>query len=244
MSLKGSQVTPERIILSPAPRHRVGVGIVAVIAVVIAMVSIANYAGGSLESLAEDGLGLASTYVDVSPMLQAAFYVHIGAASLALLLGPAQFSRRIRQRTPRIHRLIGRTYLIAVAIGAISAVTILPVNSAGFNGFFGFGFLALLWAITGFQAYRSIRAGHVASHHAWMIRNYALTFAAATLRIWLGILIAIQLPFAGADPDFDELFDNAYAVVPFLSWLPNIVFAEWLIRRRGLPAYRIVPPPA
>ncbi|GAA4382228.1 hypothetical protein [Agromyces bauzanensis] len=40
--------------------------------------------------------------------------------------------------------------------------------------------------------------------------------------------------------DLEAAFANAYAVVPFLAWLPNLVVVEWLIRRRGLPAFRLV----
>ncbi|MBG0821746.1 DUF2306 domain-containing protein [Planomonospora sp. ID91781] len=81
--------------------------------------------------------------------------------------------------------------------------------------------------------------GAPAGHQAWMIRNYALTYAAVTLRTWLGVLIMVQTPFAGMDADFDAVFANAYHAVPFLCRLPNIVVAEWLIRRRGLPSYRL-----
>ena len=71
-----------------------------------------------------------------------------------------------------------------------------------------------------------------------MMRNFALTYAAVMLRIWLPLLILAQVPFAGpAGFDGDAAFANAYAVVPFLAWLPNLVVAEWLIRRRGLPSY-------
>ena len=71
-----------------------------------------------------------------------------------------------------------------------------------------------------------------------MMRNFALTYAAVTLRMWIGVLITVQaLP--GGEFDFDAAFANAYAVVPFLSWLPNLLMAEWLIRRRGLPSFRL-----
>ena len=40
---------------------------------------------------------------------------------------------------------------------------------------------------------------------------------------------------------FDAAWTNAYAAVPFLAWLPNLLVAEWLIRRRGLPSYRLTP---
>ncbi|NUK82752.1 DUF2306 domain-containing protein, partial [Streptomyces lunaelactis] len=74
---------------------------------------------------------------------------------------------------------------------------------------------------------------------AWMIRNFALTYAAVTLRLWFGVLIFAQVPFAhGADP-FDAILEQAYAPLPFLCWLPNIVIAELMIRRRGLPALHL-----
>ena len=59
--------------------------------------------------------------------------------------------------------------------------------------------------------------------------------------VLVGLLIGVQLPFATAPVDFDHVFDRAYAVLPFLCWLPNLVFAEWLLRRRGLPALHLSP---
>jgi len=111
-------------------------------------------------------------------------------------------------------------------------------------GFFGFAALDVLWAYTALRGYRAIRGGDLAGHQAWMIRNYAFTYAAPILRIWLGVLIVVQLPFAEVGADFDALFTNAYQVVPFRCWLPNVVVAEWLIRRRGLPSYRLSAGPA
>lgn len=72
-----------------------------------------------------------------------------------------------------------------------------------------------------------------------MTRNYALTFAAVMLRLWLGVLIVSQEPrlettYGG---NFDALFVEAYRVVMWLSWVPNLIVAEWLInRRRARPA--------
>jgi hypothetical protein len=72
-----------------------------------------------------------------------------------------------------------------------------------------------------------------------MIRNFALTYAAVTLRLWLGVLIAVQLPFVHGPNPFDHMSTTAYAPLPFLCWLPNIVIAELMVRRRGLPALRM-----
>ncbi|WP_230684901.1 DUF2306 domain-containing protein [Cellulomonas sp. JZ18] len=235
-------MTPAR---SPAarPPGPAGLVVVGLLALGVAVVSSGAYALAGLDALAEDGAGLAAAYAVLPAFVQGALYVHIVSSSVALLVGPLQFSQRLRRRSLRTHRLLGRVYLGGVAVGAVSAVLMLPTNSAGVVGFFGFGALAVVWAVAAVRAYRSIRVGDVDSHRAWMIRTYALTFAAVTLRAWLGLLVAVQLPFAGAEPDVDAVFADAYAAVPFLCWLPNLVVAEWLVRRRGLPSYRLVPTP-
>jgi hypothetical protein len=50
-------------------------------------------------------------------VIQIAFYIHIGFAGLALLVGGFQFSRRLRQRSLTAHRWIGRTYAYSVFVG-------------------------------------------------------------------------------------------------------------------------------
>jgi hypothetical protein len=54
-----------------------------------------------------------------------------------------------------------------------------------------------------------------------MLRTFALTYAAVTLRLWLFALI----PVLGD-------FGSAYALVPFLCWVPNLLVVEWLLRRQ------------
>lgn len=202
---------------------------------------ILTYARGSLSALAEDGSGLASTYADQAAPVRVAFYAHIIFASLALAIGPLQFAATLRRRSPQLHRWVGRVFLGAVAIGSAASLVMAFFNSEAINGFFGFGSLALIWGWTAWRGWRAIRTGDILSHQAWMIRCYALTYAGVTLRLWLGLLIGVQLPFATAPADFQQVFDTAYAVLPFLCWLPNIILAEWLLRRRGLPSLAMTP---
>jgi uncharacterized membrane protein len=209
---------------------------IALSSLAIAAYSVSQYATGTLTALAGDGVGLAPGYAGQPLFVQVAFYLHIGFAGVALVLGPFQFARRLRRRFPRVHRIMGRSYLVSVAIGGTAALVMAPFNTAGFVGFFGFGSLAVLWLITGWKAYRSIRAGDVEAHQAWMIRNFSLTYAAVTLRLWIGVLIAVQLSTFGGS--FDDVWANVYAAVPFLAWIPNIVIAELMVRRRGLPGLR------
>lgn len=218
---------------------RAGLVVVTVLAGAIALVSVVTYASGALVTLADEGAGLASTYADAPRFFQVALYGHVASASLALASGPVQFSARLRRRFARAHRVLGRVYLGSVGLGALTGLAMLPVNSAGWAGVFGFGALATLWGWTGLRAYRSIRARDVAAHQSWMIRSYALTFAAVTLRLWTVVLMTTAGAL-GAPGDEDALFRDAYLATPFLCWLPNLVVAERLIRRRGLPSYRLV----
>lgn len=227
---------------STAPARRAGTRIgwtwIVLSSLAIAVYAVVPYLTASLAELSETGVGLAGTYEPQPAVVQAAFYAHIVAGGIALVVGPFQFWRGLRDRHRALHRWTGRTYLTAVGIAGVAALVMAPFNDAGLVGFFGFGALAVLWLATGWQAYRAIRRGDVANHRAWMMRNFALTYAAVTLRLWIGVLIGVQV-LPGGDVDFDAVFTNAYAAVPFLAWLPNLIIAEWLIRRRGLPSFRI-----
>ena len=170
--------------------------------------------------------------------IRALFIVHITTAAVALVLGPFQFSKRLRGRNKTLHRNMGRVYLIAVLLASLSGATTSFWNSMGIRGLIGYFVLDVLWAWTAWMAYKAVRGRRLREHQAWMIRNFALTYAAVTLRAALPVLILVQLPFA-SDTSFPVLFDNAiHTIAPWLGWLINIVIAEWLIARRGLPGVR------
>ncbi|MFI2264208.1 DUF2306 domain-containing protein [Streptomyces tubercidicus] len=217
---------------------------VALSSVAIAGYFVGQYAQGTLADLAHNGVGLAPTYASRAWPVQAAFWVHIVTAGLALALGPWQFSRRLRTRNLGVHRGIGRAYMITVAVGSVSALVMSMFSSVGILGFFGFGSLAVLWGWTAWRAYRAVRERDIRGHQAWVIRNFALTYAAVTLRLWLGVLVFAQLPFVHGEGAFDRISAEAYAPLPFLCWLPNLVIAEFMIRRRGLPALHLTTPAA
>jgi uncharacterized membrane protein len=149
------------------------------------------------------------------------FYVHIAAASVALLIGPYQFLRRPRANGARLHRAIGVAYATAVAIGGAAAFVIAPGTNGGWVAAAGFITLAALWWLTTGAAVFAITRGDRAAHRRWMYRSYALTLAGVTLRLYLPV--AIFGPFG---------FSAAYAVIAWLCWAPNLVVAEWLLDRR------------
>ncbi len=150
-------------------------------------------------------------------------YVHIFGAVVALLIGPLQFSTRLRQQRRQLHRWLGRIYLsVGVVVGGLSGLYMSMFANGGPVVKLGFACLALVWLYTGFMAYKSIRAGDVVQHRAYMVRNFSLTLAAVSLRVYLPLSM-----MAGAD------FDTAYAVIAWMCWVPNLVLGEMLINRSG-----------
>ncbi|MEV6986713.1 DUF2306 domain-containing protein [Sphaerisporangium sp. NPDC051017] len=186
-----------------------------------------------------DVVTAASHFDTLAWPIRSLFVVHIVTAAVALAIGPFQFSTRLRKRSFGTHRIVGRVYLISIMFAAVSGATTSLWNSLGIRGVFGYFMLDVIWAWTAWLAYRAARERRFREHQAWMIRNFALTYAAVTLRAALPVLILLQLPFS-SDTSFPYLFDNAiYTIAPWLAWLINIVVAEILIARRGLPGVRM-----
>jgi uncharacterized membrane protein len=197
------------------------------------------YALNSLADLARNGQEVPANYVDRPPVLLAAFYLHVAFGGLALLLSPVQFVARLRVRVPRVHRAVGRVTVASIAVAGAAGVVLAPHSLAGPVGTAGFGLLAVLWLVFAATAFRAIRRRDVAAHRRWMVRTFALTYAAVTLRLWLGVLIAAQAGLGGVDAAV--AFERAYLLVPFLSWVPNLLVAERYLATRRRHAAAALP---
>lgn len=149
--------------------------------------------------------------------------IHIVASMLAILIGPFQFLPRLRQgRLLKFHRWLGRAYLLSVLFGGIGGLYMAQFGYGGLISELGFAALAILWLYSGTMAYKRIRNKEIEAHRQWMIRNYALTLAGAMLRVWMPIsIVALGLEFV-----------TAYRAIAWLCWVPNLLLAEWIIRRR------------
>jgi uncharacterized membrane protein len=104
------------------------------------------------------------------------------AGAVALFFGLSQFSTRLRTRRPRLHRNMGRSYIIGVSIAAPMAMYIatqhnaLPLQIANFT-------TALLWLLATGVAFYSIRTKNYQQHRNWMIRSYAITLTFLVVRV-------------------------------------------------------------
>lgn len=148
--------------------------------------------------------------------------LHIAGGMGALLAGPWQFSQKLRARRLNLHRWLGRFYLLEVGLGSIAGFVMAVVSEEGWPTHLGFATLAVLWFLTGLQAYLKVRRAEIVAHRQWMMRNFALTLAAVTLRNYLPLML-FGLHWS---------FRQSYIAVSWLCWVPNLLIAEWMIRRQ------------
>jgi uncharacterized membrane protein len=168
----------------------------------------------------------------------ALFLPHIAAGIVALVLGLFQFIGSLRSSRPALHRLMGRVYLLAVlvvgATGLPLAFFVLDSAPEAARSRLWplagtFATLSVVVLVVSAMAYLRVRQRLYAEHRAWMLRSYALIFAAVTTRTVAPLLV---LPLI-----YDPV---AFATAGLMTWPLNLVVAEWLIRRRTLS----VPVPA
>ncbi len=147
--------------------------------------------------------------------------VHAVSASVALMSGPWQFIASLRRKRLGLHRWAGRVYLVAVGVAWISS---LPLGFGALGGSvstLGFLGLGVAWIGSSGMGLATILRGRVAAHKDWMLRSYALTAGAITLRLYLGVAIALHLPFV-----------ESYRVIAWASWVTNLLAAEAILLLR------------
>ncbi|MGW1025607.1 DUF2306 domain-containing protein [Streptomyces sp. NPDC002577] len=156
-------------------------------------------------------------------------YFHIYGSLIAMAIGPFQLRSSLRVRNPRVHVWLGRVYLIAILCGGLASIYVAKNSIAYTLGDIGFAALGSFWVGTAFLTYGAIRKGNVEAHRRWAIYNYAMTYAAVTLRFQLPTMIAL-----GMGSSF------ALTITGWSSWVPNLLFAAWWIRRseKARPAPR------
>jgi uncharacterized membrane protein len=150
-----------------------------------------------------------------------AAFAHFMDGAIALVAGAFQLNSRLRTRFIGAHRWLGRLYVLAVVSGGVAGFALALHAFGGLIARTGFGLLAVCWTGSTLNAYRHIRQGNLSSHRSWMIRSYALTLAAVTLRLYLPSSQLAGVPFT-----------VAYPAISWLCWVPNLLIAEWFVRSR------------
>lgn len=158
-------------------------------------------------------------------------YFHIAGGVIALALGPIQFSKKLQARK-KVHRLIGKIYVLSILIGGLSGYYVSATALGGIISQIGFICLDTLWLFTTYMGYKTARERKIEIHKRWMMRSYALTFAGVTLRFWTILLTFLFVDLTQmVNPEAVPTdFVSIYRWIAWLCWVPNLIFIEYVIR--------------
>jgi uncharacterized membrane protein len=123
---------------------------------------------------------------------------HVLTGLIALVIGPLQFSVRLRQRNLSFHRILGKIYVGSIVVSSLTSIIIgWHFGKVRPYGFCETDCQASLWLLTTLAAFITARNRHIVAHRQWMIRSYALTFLFVTSRLAAPLPVFQQLSHAG-----------------------------------------------
>jgi len=149
-----------------------------------------------------------------------AFYAHVFSSLLVLLAGFSQFSTRFQKKYKRWHRRLGYVYVLDILMVTGPAGLLMSFYAnGGISSKIAFVLLSVLWiSFTGIALYKAIKKDFI-GHRIFMIRSFALTLSAVTLRIW-----KVVIAYSTDVPPMDR-----YRIIAWLGWTLNLLVAEYYI---------------
>ncbi|MEH6538229.1 MAG: DUF2306 domain-containing protein [Psychroserpens sp.] len=152
---------------------------------------------------------------------------HLIGGTLALLTGPIQFSKWIRNKYLNFHRLTGKVYIIGAFIAGLSAIRLSLISSC-LPCRVSLFILAVLVLFTTFSAWWCVKNGNIKAHQQFMVRSYICILSFVAVRI--GGIIPLDFLFGQIeDPTFGRTVNEYFfSFVPiicgeiFMIWIPTL----------------------
>ena len=149
-----------------------------------------------------------------------AFFSHVFSSVLVLLAGIIQFSERVRLRFPVIHRKLGIFYVATILLVSAPSGFIMALHAnGGLSSKVSFVLQAVLWGFFTWLAFKSALQRNWEKHREMMIRSFALTLSAISLRAFKWLIVHVW----GLPPM------DTYRIVAWLGWGFNFAVAELII---------------
>ena len=164
-------------------------------------------------------LQLKQMYIHIT-LWRVAFFTHVFTSMFALVAGFTQFSKTLLKKKPKLHRTMGYIYVVDILfVTGPSGLIMSYYANGGISSQIAFGLLSVLWIVfTAIALNKAIKKDFI-SHKKFMIRSYALTLSALSLRTWK-VLLAQFTHLAPMD---------RYRIIAWLGWGLNLLIAEIII---------------
>ena len=160
-----------------------------------------------------------SDYLDYK-IWKTAFYIHVFSAIIALFVGFTQFSKDFLKDHRKLHRIFGKIYVWNILIINFPAGMILAIYANGeLLGKTAFILLDILWFYFTYKAFIYAHKKDFIAHKNNMMRSYALTFSAITLRAWKVILSS----------NLNIEHSQLYIIEAWIGFIPNLIIIELII---------------
>jgi uncharacterized membrane protein len=166
------------------------------------------------------------------------FVSHLATAVIPLITGPFQFWAWLRKRHIRLHRLIGKVYIVGCLLGGLSALY-LGITQPYPGSVIPTLILAVLWLFTTTAAWVTVKRKNIQAHRLFMIRSYTLTLSFVFLRILSDLVYEHNfLSFIENQDVKDATYEWMSWVIPvlvvefFISWLPSIMKTKFSTANR------------
>ncbi|MFI5622274.1 DUF2306 domain-containing protein [Nocardioides sp. NPDC051685] len=172
---------------------------------------------------------------DRGPAFYPALVTHIFFGSVMLCCGVLQLWPWLRAHHPKVHRWTGRTYVVTGIPTGVAALVTSQFPAAGPAQQVGNTFLGVLFLLFTVLGYRAARQRRFKDHREWMYRSYAMAFSIVANRFWGMVLLMMFVPevMTGADIGTeDPTLASAAAASAWVSWVVNLLIAEWIIHRK------------
>ena len=151
---------------------------------------------------------------------QVGFYVHILSSWWVMGIGLFQFIPSFVKKYRRTHQTLGKVYVFSILfLAAPSGFVLALYANGGLPAKVGFSLQCLVWWLTTLVAWYEIRKNQWQRHVEWMMRSYAVTLAAMSLRVGSYVMVY----FLSTKPI------ETYLTVTWASWVVNLIIAEVLI---------------
>jgi uncharacterized membrane protein len=152
---------------------------------------------------------------------------HLIGGTLALLFGPIQFSKWMRNKYLTFHRLTGKIYIIGAFIAGLSAIRLSLISSC-LPCRVSLFILAVLVLFTTFSAWWCVKNGNIKAHQQFMVRSYICILSFVAVRI--GGIIPLDFLFGQIeDPTFGRTVNEYFfSFVPIICgeilmiWIPTL----------------------
>ncbi len=151
--------------------------------------------------------------------------LHITGGGIALLTGPFLLWEKFRNYNFKIHRMLGKIYLIAVLLSSSLAVYLSCSTAFAVNWAYAFSLQVWvsIWILSSIVAYYSVIKRKIKLHKEWMTRSYIVTLAFV-----VGALL-LKIPFVQNLGSFAEISPSIF----WFAWaVPLYIYDLYLTSTR------------